>query len=179
MHAPHSLPRARSLHPLLLAAAATGAALVLLAASCGPKNDQTLSALCERREAVQRIDASVDTILPHAGTGLAAVRGRHFALRLTFTPAPVTGPAAGTAECEGVIGEARFSGDLPLPLRNAAASNDTAGWRIDGDTVLVDLNPRARDNNLVMSVPLRGGGGHWALSTFAGEVVRGRLTTAR
>ncbi|HEX2781058.1 MAG TPA: hypothetical protein VHM30_16280 [Gemmatimonadaceae bacterium] len=173
---PSSLRRApRGLAPF----AAAAVAFVALAATCGPRNDATLTGLCEGRNAEQRVDATVDTVLPYGGPALAAVKGRHFALHIAFSPPPLTGPAAGTAECQGAMGEAHFSGDIPLPLRGGAAQDNTAGWRIEGDTILVDLNPKARDSNLVMSLPLRGGRGHWALSTFAGETVRGAATTGR
>ena len=43
-------------------------------------------------------------------------------------------------------------------------------WRVEGDTVFLDLNPKSRDNNLMMVLPIHGGRGHWGLSTFAGEV---------
>ena len=163
----------------MVALAAGAAAMATIAASCGPRNDPSLTALCEGREATQRIDATVDTVLPFGGATLAATRGRHFALRITFSPPAATGPAAGTAECQGALGQAHFSGDIPEPLRGGAASDNTAGWRIEGDTILLDLHPKARDANLVMSLPVRGGTGHWALSTFAGEAVRGTTTSGR
>ena len=158
---------------------AAALAFAALAATCAQHNDPTLTGLCEGRGATQRVDASVDTVLPHAGAALGALEGRHFALRLAFSPPPATGPAAGTSECQGAMGEAKFSGDLPDPLRGGASRDGTAAWRIEGDTVLVDLNPKARDNNVVMSLPMRGGRGHWALSTFAGEAVRGAATSGR
>jgi hypothetical protein len=74
------------------------------------------------------------------------------------------------------MGTASFKGDIPEPLRNATEPGGTATWRVEGDTVLLDLNPKSRDNNLMMVVPLAGGTGHWGLSTFAGEVARGRTT---
>jgi hypothetical protein len=174
---PVPLPRARTTRRVALVASLCAAALATLAASCGRRGEPTLGGLCEGREATQRVDATADTVLPFAGQGMVPMKGRHFALRITFSPPAPTGPTAGTSECNGAMGEAHFSGDLPEPIRGAAAADNTAGWRIDGDTVLVDLNPRARDNNLVMSLPVRGGRGHWALSTFAGEVVRGVTTS--
>ncbi|NUO64116.1 MAG: hypothetical protein HOQ12_14150 [Gemmatimonadaceae bacterium] len=162
-----------------IAALAFAAALASIAASCGTHGDQTLTGLCEGRTATHRVEAVVDTILPFGGAALAELQGKHFVLRLTFSPPAPTGPTAGTAECQGAMGSARFAGELPERLRGATAADSTAGWRIDGDTILVDLNPRARDNNLVMSLPLAGGRGHWALSTFAGEVARGATTGGR
>ncbi|NUQ20055.1 MAG: hypothetical protein HOQ09_03755 [Gemmatimonadaceae bacterium] len=176
---PSPSPRQRPAHRAVAALVAGIAAFVSVAASCGGRNDATLTGLCEGHAATQRVAATVDTVLPYAGAGLAALKGTRFTLGLAFSPPPPTGPAAGTAECQGAIGEARFSGDLPAPLRTAAAENGIAGWRIEGDTILVGLNPRARDNNLVMSLPLKGGRGHWSLSTFAGEVARGNATAGR
>ena len=174
------MPSATTSSPRRLAPiGAAGLAFVALAATCARRNDPTLTGLCEGRAATQRIDASIDTVLPHGGAALAAMKGRHFALRLDFSPPPATGPAAGTSECQGAMGEARFSGELPEPLRSAASRDSTAAWRIEGDTVLVDLNPKTRDNNVVMSLPMRGGRGHWALSTFAGEAARGVATSGR
>ena len=158
---------------------AAAAAFASLAASCGTRTDATLTGLCEGREATHRVEAVVDTVLPFGGPALADLRGQRFTLRFTFAPPAPTGPAAGTAECQGAMGTARFGGDLPEKLRGATAQDSTAGWRIEGDTILVDLNPHARDNNLVMSLPLAGGRGHWALSTFAGEVARGVATGGR
>ena len=162
-----------------VALVAATAAFVSLAASCGNRTDATLTGLCDGREATHRVEAVVDTVLPFAGAALADLKGQRFELRFTFAPPAPTGPTAGTAECQGAMGTARFAGELPEKLRSATASDGSAGWRIEGDTILVDLNPRARDNNLVMSLPLAGGRGHWALSTFAGEVARGIATGGR
>ena len=165
-----------------VAAPAAGMALVALAtsaASCNRSGEGTLTGLCDGHATVLRVDASVDSVLPYAGPALAGLGRRHFALRMTFSPPAATGPTAGTAECNGAMGDASFTGDLPEPIRGGASSTGTAGWRIDGDTIILDLNPRARDNNLVMSLPTRGGRGHWALSTFAGEAVRGETTSGQ
>lgn len=171
--------RTARVHPRAAALLAGIAAFGSLAASCRGRNDPSLTGLCEGRVATRRVESTVDTILPYAGTGLAGLKGKHFSLRLEFSLPPTTGPAAGTSECQGAMGEARFSGDLPAQLRTAAAENGVAGWRIEGDTILVGLNPRARDNNLVISLPLAGGRGHWSLGTFAGEVARGSATAGR
>jgi hypothetical protein len=140
---------------------------------------ETLAAVCAGREATQRVDATIDTVMPPAGPALGALRGRSFSIRLTFIPGPATGAAAGTggaSGCDGKMGTASFEGDIPEPLRNATEPGGTATWRVEGDTVLLDLNPKTRDNNVMMVLPLAGGRGHWGLSTFAGEVARGRTT---
>ena len=155
--------------------------LVLLGAlACRrPGDADTLAALCAGRETTQRVDATIDTVMPSAGSALGFLRGRSFAIRLTFVPGPATGAAAGTggaSGCDGKMGTASFKGDVPEPLRTATERGGSATWRVEGDTVLLDLNPKSRDNNLMMVVPLAGGTGHWGLSTFAGEVARGRTT---
>ena len=71
------------------------------------------------------------------------------------------------------MGTATFKGDVPLQLRSATSGDNTATWRIEGDTVILDLNPKTRDNNLMLVLPVAGGRGRWGLSTFAGEVARG------
>ena len=140
---------------------------------------ETLAALCAGQETTQRVDATIDTVMPAAGPALGVLRGRSFSIRLTFVPGPATGAAAGTggaSGCDGKMGTASFKGDIPEPLRNATEPGGTATWRVEGDTVLLDLNPKSRDNNLMMVLPLAGGAGHWGLSAFAGEVARGRTT---
>jgi hypothetical protein len=141
-----------------------------------PGDSLDLAGLCAGTEVTQRVDATIDTILPPGGAALGALRGRSFAIRLTFVPGPATGPMAGTGVgngCDGRMGTASFKGDVPEPLRNATERGGSATWRVEGDTVILDLNPRTRDNNLMMVLPLAGGRGHWGLSTFAGEVARG------
>lgn len=158
--------------PLVVIAVLAGLAL----ACSRPGDSPDLAPLCAGHEVTQRVDATVDTVLPHGGTGLLAARGRHFALRFTFRPAPATGPAAGLGGangCDGQMGSATFKGDVPQPLRTATSASNEATWRIEGDTVILDLNPKTRDNNLMLVLPLAGGRGHWGLSTFAGEVARG------
>ena len=156
-----------------------GLAAILVAFSIGcsrPGDSRVLTPLCAGQEVTQRVDATVDTVLPNGGTGLATARGRHFAIRLSFQPSPATGPAAGTGgpnACDGRMGSATFKGDVPEQLRSATSSDNAATWRIEGDTVILDLNPKTRDNNLMLVLPLAGGKGHWGLSTFAGEVARG------
>ena len=138
---------------------------------------ETLAPLCAGRETTQRVDVTIDTVMPAAGQALGVLKGRSFAIQLTFAPGPATGAAAGTggaSGCEGKMGTAKFSGDVPEPLRTATDPGGSGAWRIEGDMVFLDLNPKSRDNNLVMVLPLAGGAGHWGLSTFAGEVTRGR-----
>ena len=150
------------------------ARIILLAAAaalaCTPKKAPTLEPLCAARTVTTRISASIDTVRPPAGPELTAARGTRFELRLTFAPPTAR---ASAAECSGTSGNALFAGTLPDRIRTATSSANTASWRVDGDTILVDLNPGTRDNNVFVVLPLRGGRGHWGLSTFAGEVAGG------
>ena len=147
---------------------------MLLVAGCGRSAaDGNLSAICEGREASRRLASTIDSVMAPGGAELAALRGRTFTLDVALQPAPSTGPAAGAGGCDGRMGDAHFSGELPEPLRGATSAAGRATWRAQGDSVLLDLNPSARDNNLVLVLPLRGGSGHWGLSTFAGEVAGG------
>ena len=150
-------------------------ALALASACSRPGDSPDLAPLCAGREVTHRVDATIDTVLPHGGDALAAAKGRHIAIRLTFHPAAATGPAAGggASGCDGRMGNATFKGDVPEPLRNATERGGAATWRVEGDTVILDLNPQTRDNNLMMVLPIGGGRGHWGLSTFAGEAARG------
>jgi hypothetical protein len=160
-------------------------ALLLLATTVAchrPGDAETLAGVCAGTETTQRVDATVDTVMPAAGAAVGLLRGRSFAIRLTFVPGPATGAAAGTggaSGCDGRMGTASFKGDVPEPLRNATERGGSATWRVEGDTVLLDLNPKTRDNNVFMVLPLAGGAGHWSLSTFAGEVARGRTSDGR
>ena len=152
------------------------AALLLPAACTKPGDSIDLTGLCGGQQAVQRVDATIDSVMPPGGDALRSLRGRGFAIRLTFIPGPATGAAAGTGGatgCDGRMGTATFKGDVPEPLRNATERGGSATWRVEGDTVILDLNPKTRDNNLMMVLPIHGGHGHWGLSTFAGEVARG------
>ena len=158
--------RLRSRAALLLAAAA-------LSFACAPKQPPTLAALCSGGTATAHIAATIDTTRPPAGPELAAAKGSRFELTFTFAP-----PSARGADpsCTGTTGPATFSGTLPDRLRTATSSTGQATWRIDGETVLLDLNPGTRDNNVFVALPLNGGRGHWGLSTFAGEVAAGGTT---
>ena len=153
-----------------------GALLIPFAVACRSE-PETLAPLCAGRETTQRVDVTIDTVMPPADQALSVLKGRTFAVELTFVPGPATGAAAGTggaSGCDGKMGAGRFSGDVPDPLRNATDQGGSFTWRVESNVVFVDLNPRTRDNNVVMSLPLAGGEGQWGLSTFAGEVARGR-----
>ena len=147
---------------------------MLLVAGCGrAATAGNLSAICDGQEASRRLPSTIDSVMAPGGAELAALRGRTFTLDVALRPAPSTGPAAGTGGCDGRMGDAHFSGELPEPLRGATSPEGRATWRTEGDSVLIDLNPGTRDNNLVLVLPLGAGSGHWGLSTFAGEVARG------
>ena len=144
------------------------------------RDAETLAPLCAGRETTHRVDLTIDTVMPAAGPALGVLKGRTFAVQLTFVPGPAMGVAAGTggaSGCEGKMGTATFTGDVPEPLRTATDPGGSATWRVEGDMVFLDLNPKSRDNNLMMALPLAGGAGHWGLSTFAGEVARGRTAS--
>ena len=151
-----------------------GALLIALAAAaavaCAPRKAPTLEPLCAGSTVATRVLATIDTVRPPAGPELAAAKGTHFELRLTFA-APSA--RASATECGGTSGNAIFAGTLPDRIGTATSSAGTASWRIGGDTILVDLNPGTRDNNVFIVLPLHGGRGHWGLSTFAGEVAGG------
>ena len=147
---------------------------MLILAGCGRSGSETgLSAICDGREASRRLPSTIDSVMAPVGAELAALRGRTFTIDVALQPAPATGPAAGGGGCGGRMGDAHFSGELPEPLRGATDTEGRATWRTEGDSVLLDLNPGSRDNNLVLVLPLGPGSGRWALSTFAGEVARG------
>ena len=99
---------------------------------------------------------------------------------MTFDfPAGATVTSGDASNCTGTHGTAAFSGTLPDRIRLATASSGQATWRIEGDTVLLDLNPGTRDNNVFVVLPLDGSKGHWGLSTFPGEVAGGTTTAIR
>ena len=148
-------------------------ALVLAAAlslACAAKAPPTLAALCAGGPGAARITASIDTTRPPAGPELEAARGTSFELTFAFA-APAT--RGSDSSCTGTSGTAAFSGTLPPRLRTATSNTGQATWRIEGESVLLDLNPGTRDNNVFVALPLNGGRGHWGLSTFAGEVAAG------
>ena len=157
--------------------ASLAVAIAIAAASCraAEGKKESIAALCDGRSASAVAISLVDTVLPGAGEALAVIKNRSFETRLTFQPGATSGAAAGSggrSGCEGRMGSATFEGEIPEPLRGAASSG-SATWRVEGDSIWLDLNPGVRDNNIFMVLPLRGGKGHWSLSTFAGDVVRG------
>ncbi len=150
-------------------------AAAALASACAPKHAPSLTALCAGSGAVAHVSATVDTVRPAAGAELAAAKGTAFELAFEFAPGRRD---SASATCAASQGTASFSGALPDRIRGATASTREATWRIEGDTVLLDLNPGTRDNNVFVVLPLDGGRGHWGLSTFAGEVASGATTAA-
>lgn len=148
--------------PILVAAA--------LSLACAPKQPPTLAALCSGGTATAHVAATIDTTRPPAGPELAAAKGTRFELTFTFA-APASRGTDST--CTGTAGTATYSGTLPDRIRTATSPVGQASWRIDGETVLLDLNPGTRDNNVFVALPLNGGRGHWGLSTFAGEIAAG------
>ena len=156
--------------PARAAALLVGAVLSL---ACATKQPPTLAALCSGGTATAHIAATIDTTRPPAGAELVAAKGTRFELTFTFA-APSSRGA--DSSCTGTTGPATFSGTLPDRIRTATSAAGQATWRIDGETVLLDLNPGTRDNNVFVALPLNGGRGHWGLSTFAGEVVAGGTT---
>lgn len=148
-------------------------ALLLSAAvalACTPKRAPTLAPLCSGSAAAAHVAATIDTTRPPAGPELAAARGTRFEIHFTFAAPSTRATATG---CTGTAGTAAFTGTLPDRIRTATSATGQATWRIDGETVLLDLNPGTRDNNVFVALPLNGGRGHWGLSTFAGEVAAG------
>ena len=177
-HRDHSrMPLPASCRGSPLGRGAAIAAAVLWSAACSPKSDPLATPLCGNRAATAAIDLRIDTVLPAAGPALADERGTRFRLVIAFAaPAPATTAAA---DCSARTGTASFAGELPAGLRNAASATGEASWQIARDSVMLDLNPRARDNNIFVVLPLRGGRGHWGLSTFIGQVASGSAETAR
>ena len=144
-----------------------------VALACAHKRAPTLAALCSGGTAAAHLAATIDTTRPPAGPELAAATGSRFELHITFAR-PSTGAPSARAGCTGTAGSATFTGARPDGVRLATSAAGAATWRIERDTVLLDLNPGVRDNNLFIALPLHGGRGHWGLSTFAGEVAGGR-----
>lgn len=155
--------RLSRLAPAVLLAAA-------VALACAPKPAPTLAPLCSAGTGAAHVAATIDTTRPPAGPELTAAKGSRFELRITFAAASTRPTGTG---CTGTAGTAAFTGSLPDRIRTATSPAGGATWRIEGDTVVLDLNPGARDNNVFVVLPLNGGRGHWGLSTFAGEVAGG------
>jgi hypothetical protein len=149
--------------------------LVLLAAglvalgACRRPAATRLEAVCDGVSVVQRVTLSVDDVRPTAGVELHQIRGERYELVLTLLPEPHLG------SCTDRSGEATWQGFLPDPLADATAGPATAAWSVSGTSVRVELNPRAADNNLSLSLPLSGGEGSWDLSTFVGTVASGKV----
>lgn len=152
-----------------------------LVAACARQAPATLSALCAGQRGEARVVATVDFVRGPGGAALTSLQGTRFALTFAFAPPGDSGDAGpgSSTGCNGVHGSATFGGTIPDAIRHAASANGEASWRVQDDSVLLDLNPRVRDSNVFLTLPLRGGGGHWGLSTFAGEVAGGATEPAR
>jgi hypothetical protein len=158
-------------HLLLLVTAA-------FTAACAAKKPPTLSALCTGRGATARVAAAIDTVRSLAGPALVTMKGSRFEMRFDFAPR-ADSANRGARDCNESHGTAAFTGTIPERVRLAAAADGEATWRVAGDSVLLDLNPGTRDNNVFVVLPLDGGRGHWGLSTFTGEVAGGTTTAIR
>ena len=152
----------------------------LLGAACAHRTQPDLAALCAGGSASARVVATLDHVRGPAGPGLAALQDSSFRIDFTFLALDDANRASGggAAGCTDTHGTATFSGALPEPVRHAASAEGNATWRVQDDSVLVDLNPHVRDSNVFLTLPLRGGRGHWGLSTFAGEVAGGHTDPA-
>jgi len=157
----HRPSAARTLPPLIAAA---------LSLACAAKQPPTLALLCTGGPATAHVAATIDTTRPPAGPELTAAKGNRFEMHFTFAHAS---SRAATTDCTGTAGTATFTGTFPDRIRTATSGAGQATWRIEGERVLLDLNPGTRDNNVFVAFPLNGGRGHWGLSTFAGEVAAG------
>jgi hypothetical protein len=142
--------------------------VALLAGACRRQPaTAALGALCRGVDVESSVRLVVDSVPPVTGPA-SGVAGQAFDLALAFRP------GEDRPECNGRTGRVAFEGELPEPFTSATAGDDVGLWRIVGDTVAIDLNPNARDNNLTLVLPLSGGTGRWGLSTFVGEVAAGR-----
>ena len=152
-------------------------ALVSVLAACGG-DELPLVPVCQGRPATVEVRATIDTVLRHGSETLRAEQGSSFDVELELKPAPATGPAAGTGltPCDGKLGDGRFKGDLPDPVRTAVDRQGRLTWRIEGEIMIVDMNPDARDNNLVLILHTDGAEGQLGMSGFAGETARGRAS---
>jgi hypothetical protein len=153
----------------------------LVGTACTRRALPALAALCAGGSASARVVATLDHVRGPAGPALAALQDSSFPIAFTFI-APDSasrGADSSAASCSGTRGLATFTGALPEPLRNAASADGRASWQVQQDSVLIDLNPRVRDSNVFLTLPLHGGRGHWGLSTFAGEVAGGHTDPAR
>jgi hypothetical protein len=152
-------------------------ALLGLVAACGG-DEFPLVPVCQGRAASVEVRATIDTVLRHASETLRGEQGTSFDVELELKPAPASGPAAGTGlnPCDGKLGEGRFKGDLPDPVRTTVDRQGRLTWRIEGEIMIVDMNPDARDNNLVLILHTDGAEGQLGMSGFAGETARGRAS---
>jgi len=151
----------------------------LIAAACGRKAQPSLAAICAGARAEARVVATVDHVRGPGGPALTSLQGTRFELRFTFlAPAPGSPGGDAAATCAHDRGTATFTGEIPDPVRNATSREGTASWELQGDSVLLDLNPRVRDSNVFVTFRLDGGRGHWGLSTFAGEIAGGAVERA-
>ena len=152
--------------------------LVSVLAACGG-DELPLIPVCQGRAASVEVRATIDTVLRFGSETLRAEQGTSFDVELELKPAPATGPAAGSGinPCDGKLGEGRFNGeDLPDPVRTAVDRRGRLTWRIEGEIMIVDMNPDARDNNLVLILHTDGAEGQLGMSGFAGETARGRAS---
>ena len=152
-------------------------AAVAAAVACAARQEPSLASLCSGSSATATVEATIDTTRPPAGAALTAAKGERFTMHFTFTPAGGDAALVPAGDCTGRTGTATTAADLPAMIRNASSSSRHATWRIEDDTILLDLNPGTRDNNIFVAIPLHGGRGHWGLSTIAGEVASGATTT--
>jgi hypothetical protein len=162
-------------HRRLVAALALG----LGTASCARKTPATLAAVCAGGRGAAHVVATVDFVRGPGGPALASLKGSEFELTLAFARGDPRRADDGSArDCAGTRGSATFSGALPEAIGHAASAQGETSWRVQDDSVLLDLNPRVRDSNVFLTLPLHGGRGHWGLSTFAGEVAGGATRSA-
>jgi hypothetical protein len=149
---------------------ATAVALSLACARRAPGTPPDLTELCAGRNVDLRgVTLIVDSVRPAAGAALRSLVGTTSRLDLAFR-----GSRAG-GDCSGQGGRTGFEGELPPELASGTAGDRVALWRIENEAVVVDLAPHARDNNVTLLLPLRGGDGRWSYSTIVGPVASGRL----
>lgn len=146
------------------------ATLALLLVACVHHTSSRLTDLCEGGNVAVPVVLVIDSVATVAGHELARLRGERFDIVVNLFN------RLEPARCPDRSGEASVSiDDLPDELAGAASKSGTARWRIDGLTVVVELNPGVYDNNLSFSLPLDGSDGHWTLSRFPGVIASGRL----
>jgi hypothetical protein len=155
---------------------ATGALLLGAALlACAPRTVRgSLDALCATPPAAVAAPLTlwIDSVIPAAPESLRRARGEPVRLTLTLHP----DPSPILPLCQDREGVVTREGELPGRLEQASTTPADARWRIEGGNVIVDFDPRSRDNNFALSLPLVPGTGRWWLSTIAGEVAQGRVT---